>query len=65
LSIGTAGDAASVTTVQLVQQLVSSVMNLFTMTFFPCVLLSVYYDLKLRREGSDLAGRVGALNPTA
>jgi hypothetical protein len=47
----------------LVQQVISSVLNLFMMSFLPCVLLSVYYDLKLRNEGSDLAQRVGALNP--
>lgn len=61
---GTTGDPlAAATTLQVIQQIISGVLNLFTMTFFPCVLLSVYHDLKLRREGSDLAGRVGALNP--
>jgi hypothetical protein len=27
----------------------------------PAVLLAIYDDLKLRREGGDLAARVGAL----
>ncbi|MEO8314358.1 MAG: hypothetical protein ABI645_06135 [Pseudomonadota bacterium] len=46
----------------LIQQGLSSVLNLFVMSFLPCVMLSVYYDLKLRNEGSDLASRVEALN---
>jgi hypothetical protein len=33
------------------------------MTFFPAVLVAMYYDLKLRREGADLASRVNALAP--
>jgi hypothetical protein len=35
------------------------------LSFIPCILLAVYYDLKLRREGGDLADRVGALNPAS
>jgi hypothetical protein len=52
-----------VSTFQLIQQLVSAVMDLFIMAFFPSVLLAVYYDLKLRKEGGDLAARVGELKP--
>jgi p-aminobenzoyl-glutamate transporter AbgT len=33
------------------------------MTFVPAVLISMYYDLKLRKEGADLAVRVNALTP--
>jgi len=31
------------------------------MSLIPCALLSIYYDLKLRKEGTDLAQRVQAL----
>lgn len=48
---------------QAIQQVISGLLNLFTLSFYPCVLLAVYYDLKLRREGADLADRVGALTP--
>lgn len=48
---------------QAIQQVFSGVLNLFTLSFYPCVLLAVYNDLKLRREGADLADRVGALTP--
>lgn len=50
---------------QLVQQGLSAVLNVFVMTFFPSVLLAVFYDLKLRKEGADLATRVGELNPAS
>jgi hypothetical protein len=33
------------------------------MGFVPAVLLSMYYDLKLRKGGADLASRVDALAP--
>jgi hypothetical protein len=60
----TGGAEATLSTgAQVIQQIVSGVLNLFTLSFFPCVLLSVYYDLKLRKEGADLVGRVGALTP--
>ena len=32
------------------------------MPFFSAMLIAVYWDLKLRKEGGDLAARVGALN---
>lgn len=44
-------------------QLLSIVGGTFLMSFLPAVLLSMYYDLKLRKEGSDLADRVNALAP--
>ena len=56
-------DAASSTGAQVVSQLVSAVLNVFTMSFYPCVLLAVFNDLKLRKEGGDLLDRVGALTP--
>ncbi len=58
-----ANPAGVVSTFQLIQQIVSAVMNLFIMSFLPSVLLAVYHDLKLRKEGGDLAARVGELNP--
>ncbi|MEO6080589.1 MAG: hypothetical protein ABIQ86_12515 [Steroidobacteraceae bacterium] len=48
----------------VIQQIISSILSLFTVTFFPCILLAVYHDLKLRKDGSDLADRVGGLKPT-
>jgi hypothetical protein len=47
----------------LLTQVLTGLMNLITLAFFPCVMLAVYYDLKLRKEGTDLAGRLGELNP--
>lgn len=45
--------------VQLVSQ---AVMNVFVMPFTCAVLISIYWDLKLRKEGGDLAARVNALS---
>jgi hypothetical protein len=42
--------------------LVGVFMNLLVMPFFSALLISLYWDLKLRKEGGDLAARVGALN---
>jgi hypothetical protein len=47
------------------QQIISSVLNMFVMSFLPCIVLAVYYDLKLRKEGADLAGRIDALKPSS
>jgi hypothetical protein len=30
--------------------------------FYCALILAIYYDLKVRKEGGDLAARVGALN---
>lgn len=60
---GASAEAANSMEGQVIQQLISAVLNVFTMSFFPCVLLAVFNDLKLRREGGDLLGRVGALSP--
>lgn len=48
---------------EVATQVISGVVNLFTTSFFPCVLLAVFNDLKLRKDGTDLLNRVGALNP--
>jgi hypothetical protein len=42
--------------------LVGVFMNLLVMPFFSALLIALYWDLKLRKEGGDLAARVGALN---
>ena len=49
--------------VMLLSELISVAGGTVLMTFFPAVLVAMYYDLKLRREGADLAGRVNALAP--
>ena len=36
---------------------------LFVMPFYYALMLVIYWDLKLRKDGGDLAARVGALNP--
>jgi hypothetical protein len=59
---GVADLANATATAQAISLAISAISNLFTLTFFPSVLLAVYYDLKLRNEGADLASRVGALN---
>jgi hypothetical protein len=47
----------------LLSQLVAIVGGAVLMTFVPAILLATYHDLKLRKEGADLAGRVNALAP--
>jgi hypothetical protein len=42
--------------------LISVLLNIVGLPFFSAMLLAVYWDLKLRKEGGDLAARVGALN---
>jgi hypothetical protein len=48
-------------TVLIVNQLVSLLVNIVVVGWMPCVLLAMYYDLKLRHEGGDLSARVDAL----
>lgn len=50
-----------IATAELVIQGVSMVADVFILPMVPAVLLVMYRDLKLRREGGDLAARVGAL----
>lgn len=49
----------------MVQQVLSSIMNVFVMPFLPSVMLSIYYDLKLRNEGTDLEERIAVLKPVS
>ena len=49
--------------VGLVSELVfNAAFNLLLMPFFTAVMIALYWDLKLRKEGGDLAARVNALN---
>lgn len=49
--------------VTLVGELVfNAAFNLLLMPFFTAVMIALYWDLKLRKEGGDLAARVNALN---
>lgn len=43
--------------------IIGLLINLLVTPFYTALLIAVYWDLKLRKEGSDLAARVGALNP--
>jgi hypothetical protein len=58
---GLAGDGLLFTT--LVGVVVGGLMNLLVTPFYISLVIAVYWDLKLRKEGGDLAARVGALNP--
>ncbi len=48
-------------TTEVMSQVVGVVANVFILPMMPAVLLATYRDLKLRREGGDLAARIGAL----
>jgi hypothetical protein len=43
--------------------LIDVVMNVLMAPFYIGLFLAIYWDLKLRKEGGDLAARVGSLNP--
>jgi hypothetical protein len=45
----------------VVSFLVGAVINLLVMPYYVALLIAIYWDLKLRREGGDLAARVNAL----
>lgn len=54
------GNIASFT---LASQLFGAAVSIFTTPLLTVVMLSIYYDLKLRREGGDLAVRLSSLQP--
>jgi hypothetical protein len=58
VSLGAGSVAATVLT-----QLVGVVSNAFLGSLYPAVLIAIFHDLKLRKQGGDLAGRVNALAP--
>jgi hypothetical protein len=47
----------------LTSQLLGAAIGVFTTPLLTVVMLSIYYDLKLRREGGDLAVRLSSLQP--
>jgi hypothetical protein len=46
---------------QLTSLLVTALMTFLVMPFYVALLIAVYWDLKVRKEGGDLAARVAAL----
>jgi len=48
---------------QLSLQAVAVIVSIFTLPMMPAALVAIYRDLILRRDGSDLAARLGALAP--
>jgi hypothetical protein len=51
------------TMVILVAQLLGVLLSVFTTPMLTVVMLEIFYDLKLRREGGDLAARMNSLQP--
>jgi len=45
----------------LIIQVITMIANVFYLPMYTAVLISIYRDLKLRREGGDLAAKLGAL----
>jgi hypothetical protein len=58
VSLGATSVAATV-----LEQLVGVVANTFLGSLYPAVLIAIFHDLKLRKQGVDLVGRVNALAP--
>lgn len=50
-------------TILLITQLLSAVINVFTMPMLTAAMVAIFHDLKLRRDGGDLAARVSSLQP--
>ena len=44
--------------------IIGGLMSVLFVPYYVALLLSVYWDLKLRKEGGDLAARVSALGAT-
>lgn len=49
--------------VLMVSQILGVAINVFTMPMLTVAMLAIFYDLRLRREGNDLAARVSSLQP--
>jgi hypothetical protein len=58
--IGAAMGSSATLPVLLIQG-ISLLGNTLVSPLYSAVLVAIYYDLKLRKEGTDLAGRVNAL----
>jgi len=58
------GDVESVLLFTLITSLLIGLLASLVITpFYLAMLVTIYWDLKLRKDGGDLAARVGALNP--
>jgi hypothetical protein len=58
------GDAGTVLLITMISSLLLGVLvSLLVTPLYIALLLAIYWDLKLRKDGDDLAARVGALNP--
>jgi len=53
---------SGVEAVIIATQIVSAIVSVFVLPMFPALMLSTYYDMKLRREGGDLAARANSLH---
>lgn len=61
---GGGGGTENVLLVSLISGLLIGVlMSLLLTPFYISLAIAIYWDLKLRKDGGDLAARVGALNP--
>jgi hypothetical protein len=58
VSLGATSVAATV-----LAQLLGVVSSTFLGSLYPAVLIAIFHDLKLRKQGADLVGRVNALAP--
>ena len=62
--LGGGGGAENVLLITLIGGLLVGVLTSLLMTpFYIGLAIAIYWDLKLRKDGGDLAARVGALNP--
>ena len=58
------GDAGAILFSAMISSLLVGVLLAVLVTpLYIAMLLAIYWDLKLRKDGGDLAARVGALNP--
>jgi hypothetical protein len=64
LILGGGGGTENVLLITLIGGLLVGVLtSLLMMPFYVGLAIAIYWDLKLRKDGGDLAARVGALNP--
>jgi hypothetical protein len=54
---------ADFATMLIAQEILRAIVSIFVLPMFPVAMLAIYYDLKLRREGGDLAARAKSLQP--
>jgi hypothetical protein len=58
------GDAGNLLLITMITSLIIGILiSLLVTPLYIAMLLAIYWDLKLRKDGGDLAARVGALNP--